>query len=100
MPPGWIQAVLEDAGNTPSNYNSQPWTLHIASWDSRDKRSAAFLEAASQQNYTWDFPFDFDSSYGIYTERRQKQRSEERRVGKECVSKCRARWQPYNYKKK
>src|SRR3546814_8895993 len=73
MPPGWIQAVLEDAGNTPSNYNSQPWTLHIASWDSRDKLSAAFLEAASQQNFTWDFPFDFDSSYGIYTERRQKQ---------------------------
>src|SRR3546814_16549985 len=25
-------------------------------------------------------------------------RSEERRVGKECVSKCRSRWAPYNYK--
>src|SRR3546814_18125806 len=24
------------------------------------------------------------------------QRSEERRVGKECVSKCRSRWLPYN----
>src|SRR3546814_17852030 len=24
------------------------------------------------------------------------QRSEERRVGKECVSKCRSRWSPYN----
>src|SRR3546814_8014463 len=27
-------------------------------------------------------------------------RSEERRVGKECVSKCRYRWSPYPYKKK
>src|SRR3546814_6159883 len=26
--------------------------------------------------------------------------SEERRVGKECVSTCRSRWAPYNYKKK
>src|SRR3546814_12122446 len=29
-----------------------------------------------------------------------KKRSEERRVGKECVSKCRSRWSPYHYKKK
>src|SRR3546814_12788179 len=27
-------------------------------------------------------------------------RSEERRVGKECVSTCRSRWSPYNYKTK
>src|SRR3546814_20709839 len=27
-------------------------------------------------------------------------RSEERRVGKECVSQCRSRWSPYPYKKK
>src|SRR3546814_12969127 len=26
-------------------------------------------------------------------------RSEERRVGKECVSTCRSRWTPYHYKK-
>src|SRR3546814_17619417 len=28
------------------------------------------------------------------------QRSEERRVGKECVSTCISRWSPYHYKKK
>src|SRR3546814_16018248 len=28
------------------------------------------------------------------------ERSEERRVGKECVSTCRSRWSPYQYKKK
>src|SRR3546814_18604186 len=29
----------------------------------------------------------------------RKARSEERRVGKECVSTCRSRWSPYHYKK-
>src|SRR3546814_11576053 len=29
-----------------------------------------------------------------------EERSEERRVGKECVSKCRSRWSPYHSKKK
>src|SRR3546814_14618613 len=29
-----------------------------------------------------------------------KERSEERRVGKECVSTCRSRWAPYHEKKK
>src|SRR3546814_21155948 len=30
----------------------------------------------------------------------EEQRSEERRVGKECVSTCRSRWSPYHEKKK
>src|SRR3546814_12944925 len=32
--------------------------------------------------------------------RKEGLRSEERRVGKECVSKCRSRWSPYHKKKK
>src|SRR3546814_10922310 len=32
--------------------------------------------------------------------RKPLRRSEERRVGKECVSTCRSRWSPYHYKKK
>src|SRR3546814_18028884 len=32
--------------------------------------------------------------------RRTEFRSEERRVGKECVSTCRSRWSPYHSKKK
>src|SRR3546814_11879970 len=31
---------------------------------------------------------------------RRRRRSEERRVGKECVSTCRSRWSPYHSKKK
>src|SRR3546814_16828477 len=30
----------------------------------------------------------------------RKHRSDERRVGKECVRTCRSRWSPYHYKKK
>src|SRR3546814_15323614 len=31
-----------------------------------------------------------------YLRRRARERSEERRVGKECVSPCRSRWSPYH----
>src|SRR3546814_13425192 len=36
---------------------------------------------------------------GLDQHRRKTQRSEERRVGKECVSTCRSRWSPYHSKK-
>src|SRR3546814_11847197 len=35
-----------------------------------------------------------------HAHRLRASRSEERRVGKECVSTCRSRWSPYHYKKK
>src|SRR3546814_11268698 len=35
-----------------------------------------------------------------YQWKRRKLRSEERRVGKECVRTCRSRWSPDHYKKK
>src|SRR3546814_19355747 len=37
---------------------------------------------------------------GAPTYRQPPGRSEERRVGKECVSTCRSRWSPYHSKKK
>src|SRR3546814_16504497 len=37
---------------------------------------------------------------GVGVGDRDRVRSEERRVGKECVSTCRSRWSPYHYKKK
>src|SRR3546814_20842350 len=36
----------------------------------------------------------------LVADRAAQGRSEERRVGKECVSTCRSRWSPYHYKKK
>src|SRR3546814_20076380 len=39
------------------------------------------------------------SQGGAGTDERTRRRSEERRVGKECVSTCRSRWSPYHEKK-
>src|SRR3546814_5567149 len=36
------------------------------------------------------------SAFLHYKEMKDKYRSEERRVGKECVSTCRSRWSPYH----
>src|SRR3546814_1580806 len=38
----------------------------------------------------------FHSSLVEPSSRNESMRSEERRVGKECVSTCRSRWSPYN----
>src|SRR3546814_12252705 len=37
---------------------------------------------------------------GVLGDLPDRRRSEERRVGKECVSTCRSRWSPYHDKKK
>src|SRR3546814_13129046 len=41
-----------------------------------------------------------DASASLITAAQAAHRSEERRVGKECVSACRSRWSPYHLKKK
>src|SRR3546814_19620132 len=48
-------------------------------------------------------PAELDAAYGparllllSNNDRERLQRSEERRVGKECVSTCRSRWSPYH----
>src|SRR3546814_15145563 len=42
--------------------------------------------------------FAFEENRAFFV--RSELRSEERRVGKECVSTCRSRWSPYHSKKK
>src|SRR3546814_19430385 len=42
----------------------------------------------------------FCQALSAAVERVTMRRSEERRVGKECVSTCRSRWSPYHSKKK
>src|SRR3546814_1368282 len=44
-------------------------------------------------------PWDLEQSFATiapYTIEEAYERSEERRVGKECVSMCRSRWSPYH----
>src|SRR3546814_14310708 len=45
-----------------------------------------------------DYP-DFGRALGEAVAAGKAGRSEERRVGKECVSTCRSRWSPYHSKK-
>src|SRR3546814_15012503 len=46
------------------------------------------------------YKFEDEANNGIGHQRGVLSRSEERRVGKECVSTCRSRWSPYHSKKK
>src|SRR3546814_14307572 len=65
---------------------SDPWERLLVNSLARDfqQMRLGFLAGLSGQ--------DLDAAVGT--------RSEERRVGKGCVSTCRPRWSPYHYKKK
>src|SRR3546814_15939745 len=51
---------------------------------------AVFGPRLLPDSYYWP-----DAAYGSAGQMMGADRSEERRVGKECVSKCRSRWWPY-----
>jgi nitroreductase len=53
-----IDTVLEDAQRSPSNCNTQPWSVHIASGKTRDALSALLLKRASSQRFSPDFSWD------------------------------------------
>ena len=62
------------------------WDVTLPALTGDEKRRAyVYLPKASEHNRRLRFPvlYMFD-------------RSEERRVGKECVSTCRSRWSPYH----
>src|SRR3546814_1487189 len=65
-----------------SDLQARPSGTHVPGWPNRFVRSIRALanEPARRQS--------------------RRRRSEERRVGKECVSTCRSRWSPYHYRKK
>ena len=60
-------------------------TWVATTWD--DPRAAALREAMTS---------DLAPRYADLWEQRARQRSEERRVGKECTVLCRSRWSPYH----
>src|SRR3546814_16502942 len=60
-------------------------------------RQAAALDGRADQEGQEGRGFPDQEVIGTNT--RENARSEERRVGKECVSTCRSRWSPSHYKK-
>ncbi|WP_395607292.1 nitroreductase [Pseudomonas sp. B22129] len=64
-----INRVLLDAQHSPSNCNTQPWQVHLASGETRDRLSIALLAADDRQHFTPDFEFDMAAYTGVYAER-------------------------------
>src|SRR3546814_11284955 len=95
--------LLERAGRMPL----PPYISSKREADDRDRRDYQTMFAArdgavaaptAALHFTPELLADLAVA-GIGHETLTLHRSEERRVGKECVSKCRSRWSPYQYKK-
>src|SRR3546814_12719737 len=86
----YIVRLIQDGGKT----EYLPWLRKNINkgWQNRDKIRGLTGKNYRRQLTSAEAVSCYDAS-GI-------PRSEERRVGKECVSTCRSRWWPYHYKKK
>src|SRR3546814_1402680 len=70
------------------------WSSDVCSSDLLDRRRDA-LRAARAVNVL-DLENRRHGCSSLWKSRCGDERSEERRVGKECVSTCRSRWSPYH----
>jgi nitroreductase len=68
-----INEVLEEAQLAPSNCNTQPWVVHIASGAVRDRISTDLLRAAEEGRYSPDFRWSVEEYEGRFRERRIEQ---------------------------
>src|SRR3546814_3821964 len=58
--------------------------------------SAAFIGRGRSERYEYQGDYRVLDQLRIVAGAEHEDRSEERRVGKECVSTCRSRWSPYH----
>src|SRR3546814_1345254 len=76
------------------------WSSDVCSSDLLSKFGSRYLRENQNGKYdslTWpDHHLHPNSALPDRHCRSQEHRSEERRVGKECVSTCRSRWSPYH----
>lgn len=68
-----IHDVLQDAQYAPSNCNTQPWHVHIASGETKQALAQAMLRNAEQGKMSPDFTFDYADFHGEYFTRSQEQ---------------------------
>ncbi|WP_263407082.1 nitroreductase [Pseudomonas asiatica] len=66
-----IQNVLEEAQQSPSNCNTQPWQVHIVSGAKRDELATALKAADDAGQFTPDYYFDMTEYPQLYAERAQ-----------------------------
>src|SRR3546814_13163367 len=74
--------------------------LHAAEHLDADRAGEEHDGGADQQRAVEALEAEDEGQEAGQARQAEHQRSEERRVGKECVSTCRSRWSPYHYKKK
>src|SRR3546814_15496579 len=92
------------------------WSSDVCSSDLNVVRDPELLKLLNDHNVKYDgkpaesgniwvylliqsLPFLLILGIAFFVFRQVQKRSEERRVGKECVSTCRSRWSPYHSKK-
>src|SRR3546814_15514824 len=85
------------------------YEMRISDWSSDVCSSDLFVQPRSPGRVRRPHAFRHPRRFGLEHRRSSldklsdhagRKRSEERRVGKECVSTCRSRWSPYHSKKK
>src|SRR3546814_14195359 len=89
-----LRAFADLTGLTPHAYTVQKRLDLARLWI---RRETPLAEAAIEAGFGDQSHMHraFMARYG-YTPGQYARRSEERRVGKECVSTCRSRWSPYH----
>lgn len=73
IPRNTLKEILQEAQYSPSNCNTQPWSIHIVSGDKLNELSSLLLNAFRQNNYTLDFSFDINDYPDIYKQRAVEQ---------------------------
>jgi len=68
VPPALLEQVFADALRAPSNCNTQPWQVHVASGQSIETLRSAMPDGFMSGQFTMDFPYD-GKYHGVYKER-------------------------------
>src|SRR3546814_15003203 len=103
-PEGTDKEEVANDVNTPLHLLQPDYPVHYGETTPEDVKEVvdrvhAYLDQATPPalvNKNTQQPVDDLSAVDTNTVFKQGDRSEERRVGKECVSTCRSRWSPYH----
>lgn len=68
IPQETLDAIFTLAQTAPSNCNTQPWIVHVASGEKCRRLKDGLTDALMQGQYAMDFPFD-GCYHGIYKDR-------------------------------
>ena len=65
---GTLETIFSVAQHAPSNCNTQPWVVHVASGEKLESLRASMPERFTSGNFSMDFPYD-GVYEGVYKER-------------------------------